>query len=261
MSASRVTMDTREHASLLRHLSAPIRIIPRSHVVPTVDFDPRESQKPNSSGRFSRREFGHWYIFQTVPVPSALDPGGVRHMSPMVNTQANGRIAVRGACLRMAVMTLAVGAAAASCRHLQPTEPGRVSIRLLNDTVRFRRYEHSVAFDITAVIRNDNAKTLYLWECLRTAQKLVDATWRPAWGEACTLGGAPPTQIVPGDSVIRSVTVAGFTDSSAAPSFLFAGAVEGTYRVTFPISLSKEVTRRKDYFPADVSSTPPFDVR
>ena len=184
----------------------------------------------------------------------------VRHVSPTVNTRLSGRRVLRATHLRTTVMTLAVVVATAGCRHVQLTEPGRVSIRLQNDTVQFRRYENSVAFDITAVIRNDYGKTLFLWECLRSAQKLVDATWQPAWGEACTLGGAAPTQIVPGDSVVRSVTVAGYTDGSAAPSFLFASAVEGTYRVTFPISLSKEVTGR-NYLPPGVSSTPPFEVR
>lgn len=184
----------------------------------------------------------------------------VRHVPPTVNTRLGGRRLLRGIYLRTTVMTLAILVATAGCRHVQLTEPGRVSIRLLNDTVHFRRHESSVAFDITAVIRNDYGRTLFLWECLRSAQKLVDATWQPAWGEACTLGGAAPTQIVPGDSVVRSVNVAGYTDGSAGPSFLFASAVEGTYRVTFPISLSKEATG-SSYLPPDVSSTPPFEVR
>lgn len=109
-----------------------------------------------------------------------------------------------------------------------------VAIRPLQDTVALQRNREATSFSVTAVVRNRDARVVYVSGCGPAAQREIDGTWTIVFSPVCV--GPSSWTVTPGDSVIIPVTLYGFTTPKTLPR-LDPRAGPGRYRLLFSIGL------------------------
>jgi hypothetical protein len=106
----------------------------------------------------------------------------------------------------------------------------RAEIGLLKEEILHERRPESVSFTVPIVIRNTGAVPVNLGHCGRMAEKLIAGEWRAVWSPICQSAGFAEPPILPGDSLLDSVKVAGFTLANHLP-VINVDSIPGTYRL------------------------------
>jgi hypothetical protein len=114
-----------------------------------------------------------------------------------------------------------------------------VSIRLLQDTVIAQRGDNWVRFKISAVVRNDDTRTLHVNWCGHSLWREVNGEWQLAWRQECSAAGFPATPVTPGDSLTREIDGIAITDGSGGPGYLLPGPIEGLHRLVVAVGFSE----------------------
>lgn len=109
----------------------------------------------------------------------------------------------------------------------------KVVVRSAQDTVVLHRNPDGVYFNVSAVVRSEDSRPLYIYGCRFEAQREISGVWTTLFMPACM---ADPTLVLaPGDSVQRELRIAGFTSGRMYPP-LDPRMVSGRYRVVFGVT-------------------------
>jgi len=120
---------------------------------------------------------------------------------------------------------------AGGCR----SAPLRLAVRTVEDTVMLRRYPMATSFTVTAIARNDDSRPLLVVFCPIQAQRDIGGTWTTLFTPNCISQGLTP--VAPGDSVVVSVPVTGYSPAFHTYPVLDPRMGPGRYRVVFGVYL------------------------
>jgi hypothetical protein len=112
--------------------------------------------------------------------------------------------------------------------------PIRVTIRPLEDSVVLRRNPEGASFGVTAILRNEDSRTVHVERCGAEAQRQVNGTWRTVFIPSCLSGGT--SRLLAGDSLVIPVDVYGFTAPNMHPR-LDPRLGAGQYRIIFGVGI------------------------
>ena len=139
---------------------------------------------------------------------------------------------IRGHVVALRMFSLLVVMITIGCGSHTDSAPLRVSVRAVEDTVLLHRDSSVTAFRVTAVVRNDDSRSLQVAMCGVEAERDIGGQWTSVFRPFCASNALSP--LAPRDSVIVPVNPYGYTDSSTAPK-LDPRMVPGRYRVVFGV--------------------------
>lgn len=113
--------------------------------------------------------------------------------------------------------------------------PLRMTVRTVEDTVALRRHPMATTFTVTAIVRNDDSRSLWVAMCGTAAQRDIDGTWTTLFTPVCMSQGL--NKVGPGDSVVVPVPVYGYSPAFHTVPVLDPRMGPGRYRVVFGVFL------------------------
>lgn len=172
----------------------------------------------------------------------------------------NGALGHYGHYLTYAVRAL-MFVLATACAKPNTTAAGPTySLRVTEDTVLFSSTPEWKSFTVTALIRNHGPGALYAHWCTASAQREIDSVWTTVWSAPCLSDLTGPDAIAPGDSLIRTLSVGGYTTPGKLME-LDPRVVSGKYRIEFAISFGVEDGTMTGVPPQEQRVTNTFVVR
>jgi len=164
-----------------------------------------------------------------------------------------GKRRVLVAFFRYASLSVVPGAIHSQQARVQPE---LVSLRLVRDSVQAQRDESTVQATVEFVVLNRSDKVIYdVNECGRSPRYWVerrqidtagDETWQQVFSADC-IGGKPPLQLLPSDSMIFTSRFVQFPGQRS--DFAFSSHVD-VYRVNYVISVSQNKPELRVISPA-----------
>ena len=121
---------------------------------------------------------------------------------------------------------------AVACGSSSNLTPLNLRITTLEDTVVMQRKPAGAYFNVTAIVRNDDRRSLAVETCLTPAQREINGVWTTVFTPNCLSGGSTP--LAPGDSVVLPVRVFGYTIPNTFPP-LDPRMEPGRYRLLFGV--------------------------
>ncbi|MBC7788359.1 MAG: hypothetical protein H7Z74_00320 [Anaerolineae bacterium] len=131
-------------------------------------------------------------------------------------------------------LRIVVAASMLSCATYPP-QATLLTITTREESVVFQRSSEVTSFEVTAVLRNDDARTLYVDSCFGETQREIDGVWTTVYLPFCL--GATDMTIKPGDSVVLPITVRAFTTTPPTQPTLDPRMGAGRYRLLFGVDL------------------------
>lgn len=125
-----------------------------------------------------------------------------------------------------------------------------VTIGIVEDSVRLTRTPEAVAFQVTAVLRNDSRHHLLVADCGPQAERKLDDGWDTIFSPICVSDQG--RSIPRGDSLTIPVSVFGYTKPNAYPQ-LDPRMNPGRYRLVFGLGLTPDST--------ETAARPRFTIR
>jgi hypothetical protein len=132
------------------------------------------------------------------------------------------------------VTSLLAGLFAGGCGSPSPPPPPHVAIRAVEDTVVLQRNAEGARFSVTAIVRNDDSRSIQVALCGMEAQREIDGTWTTVFTPFCASSSV--TSLASGDSVIVPVGIFGYTTANNLPK-LDPRMEPGRYRLLFGVGL------------------------
>lgn len=111
-----------------------------------------------------------------------------------------------------------------------------LAISTKEESVALQRTPDVTSLNVTAVLRNDDARTLYVAGCFGETQKDISGVWTTVYAPIC-FGRRPHLTIVPGDSVVVPVSIQAFTTTPPTYPVLDPRMGPGRYRLLFGVDL------------------------
>ena len=152
------------------------------------------------------------------------------------------------------VVSLILGTEACATNKLSRA----LSISTLEDTVAFQHDPDKTSFAVTAVVRNDDSRPLYVYRCGTFAQREIDGVWTTVFTPFCIAND--PSEVVPGDSVVVPIQVFGFSSPNMLPR-LDSRMVPGRFRLVFEFQDRDPVMGPVAYSSVYTAASTPFIVR
>jgi hypothetical protein len=108
-----------------------------------------------------------------------------------------------------------------------------VAIRASRDSVPLVTNTQGVSFSVPAIVRNNEARAVFVTGCGPAAEREIDGKWVVVFSPVCMQGLA--VQVSAGDSAVIPVTLYGYSAAGLLPR-LDPRAQPGNYRLIFDVS-------------------------
>lgn len=135
---------------------------------------------------------------------------------------------------RRLALTLLICATIGAIACASGTPPLLVAIRTSPDSVRLSINPEGASFSLSAIVRNDNVRPVYITGCNPAAERDINGVWKTVFSPACLAD--QHWQIPAGDTLVIPVLLYGYTADGMFPQ-LDVPATSGTYRLVFSVSL------------------------
>jgi hypothetical protein len=133
-------------------------------------------------------------------------------------------------------LSLLGGFVVAACASSSGLTPLNLSISTVEDTVVMQRNPNGAYFNVTAIVRNDDTRSLVVQTCLTPVQCELNKIWTTVFTPNCLSSGLTP--LAAGDSVVLPVKVFAYTLPNTFPA-LDPRMEPGRYRLLLGVRLDE----------------------
>jgi hypothetical protein len=113
-------------------------------------------------------------------------------------------------------LSLLGGLVSGACASHSNLTPLNLMVSTVEDTVVMQRSPNGAYFNVTAIVRNDDTRSLVVETCLTPVQRELNGVWTTVFTPNCLSEGLSP--LAAGDSVVLPVRAFGYTKPNSFPA-------------------------------------------